>query len=461
MSYPTWAGRSLCTLDISIPHLDDSCQSAGWILSWWVNCLSDACQDTCVSAKRERLDCLDSAKVSPAPQAYQKTSVVELPLPTSTKEIQKTLPSLLLTLAADECLWCRGGCLFEVIKYGGMEKRKMVQYLRRLTVLLLTVLYSIVGTPRTIFKSSSIQQTESHLQYSLSLSLLLPYVLFRRGIFPAYPTQVNPIFSLTLKLLAHIAAPDYLIQAWFYSWPLTFSRCKAESPFLWRLRYNSASMKTEPSIGPSLPPSLFINSLLEGISPTACFLLLVLTTDGNNCLCLHWVDMLINSSTKHRKGKFFRKWGQIHITHLSHTSIPEWHFDIWMGSVSMYAGTCPSILQTLVPWYGTKHLIKLMGISREAAIGMEGRWARAYVIKMMAIVVVQVGKLGSQTSYLPLKRNQSGDSLYSIWRTEFKGDMAQSGLSRPSLKIRLKLGLFVSMRRASARLFANLPATMI
>lgn len=47
---------------------------------------------TCVSAKRGRLHCWESAKVSPAPQAYQKSSVVKPPLPISTKEIQKTFP---------------------------------------------------------------------------------------------------------------------------------------------------------------------------------------------------------------------------------------------------------------------------------------------------------------------------------------------------------------------------------
>lgn len=256
-------------------------------------------------------------------------------------------------------------------------------------------------------------------------------MLFRKGIFSAYPAQVNPIFSLTLKLLAHTAALDYLIQAWFYSRPVNFSRCKAESPFLWGLCCNSANMRTDAGIGPSLSPSLFINSFLESISPTACFLLLVLATDGNNCSCLHWVDILINSSSKHRKGKFFRKWGQIPITHLSYTSVPEWHFEVQMGSVSTDSGTCPNILQSLGPWYGTKHLIRLVGISREAAIDMEVRWARACVM-VMVIVVVQVGRLGSQTPY-PW-RNQSGNLGYSTWRTEFKGDMAQRGLSRPSLK---------------------------
>lgn len=118
---------------------------------------------TRVSAKMGRLHCLDSAKVSPAPQAYQNSSVVKPPLPTSTEKIQKTLPSLLPTLAADECLWSRRDCLFEVIKYIGMEERKMVQCLGRPRVQLLTVLYSPVRTPRTIFKSSVIQQTKSHL----------------------------------------------------------------------------------------------------------------------------------------------------------------------------------------------------------------------------------------------------------------------------------------------------------
>lgn len=77
---------------------------------------------------------------------------------------------------------------------------------------------------------------------------------------------------------------------------------------------------------------------------------------------------------------------------------------------------------------------------------------------VMVIVVVQVGRLGSQTPY-PW-RNQSGNLGYSTWRTEFKGDMAQRFIQTFS-EIRLKLGLFVSTRRASARLFANLPATMI
>lgn len=131
-----------------------------------------------VSARRVRLHCLDSAEVSPAPKAYQKSSV-KPSLPISTKEAQKTLSSLLTILAADECLWCRRDCLFEDIKYTGMEERKMVQCLGRLGVQLLTVLYSTVS----ISKSFSIQETESHLQLSLSLSLQSPYVLFRRGIF--------------------------------------------------------------------------------------------------------------------------------------------------------------------------------------------------------------------------------------------------------------------------------------
>lgn len=129
---------------------------------------------TCASAKRGRLHCWDSAKVSPAPQAYQKSSVVKPPLHISRKEIQKTLPSLLPTMAAGECLSCRRNCLFEVIKYIGMEERKMAQCLGKLRVQLLTVLYSIVRTPGTIFKSSSIQQTKSHLSLSFSLSLQLP-----------------------------------------------------------------------------------------------------------------------------------------------------------------------------------------------------------------------------------------------------------------------------------------------
>lgn len=119
-----------------------------------------------VSARRGRLHCLDSAKVSPAPKAYQKSSV-KPSSPISTKEAQNTLSSLPTSLAADECLWCRRGCLFEDIKFIGMEKRKIVQWLRRLGVQLLIVLYSTIS----ISKSFSIQKTESHLQLSLSLSL--------------------------------------------------------------------------------------------------------------------------------------------------------------------------------------------------------------------------------------------------------------------------------------------------
>lgn len=84
-----------------------------------------------VSARRVRLHCLDSAEVSPAPKAYQKSSV-KPSLPISTKEAQKTLSSLLTILAADECSWCRRDCLFEDIKYTGTEERKMVQCLGRL-----------------------------------------------------------------------------------------------------------------------------------------------------------------------------------------------------------------------------------------------------------------------------------------------------------------------------------------
>lgn len=97
-----------------------------------------------VSARRVRLHCLDSAEVSPAPKAYQKSSV-KPSLPISTKEAQKTLSSLLTILAADECSWCRRDCLFEDIKYTGTEERKMVQCLGRLGVQLLTVLYSTVS----------------------------------------------------------------------------------------------------------------------------------------------------------------------------------------------------------------------------------------------------------------------------------------------------------------------------
>lgn len=45
-----------------------------------------------------------------------------------------------------------------------------------------------------------------------------------------------------------------------------------------------------------------------------------------------------------------------------------------MGYVSLYIETCPSILRCLVSyWYGTRHLIRLAGIFREAAIGMDYR----------------------------------------------------------------------------------------
>lgn len=90
-----------------------------------------------VSARRGRLHCLDSAKVSPSPKAYQKSSV-KPSSPISTKEAQKTLSSLPAILAADECLWCRRDCLFEDIKYIEMEERKMVYYLGRLGLQLLT-----------------------------------------------------------------------------------------------------------------------------------------------------------------------------------------------------------------------------------------------------------------------------------------------------------------------------------
>lgn len=192
-----------------------------------------------VSARRGKLHCLDSAKVSPAPKAYQKSSV-KPSFPISTKEAQKTLSSLLTVLAADECLWCRRDCLFEDIKYTGMEERKMVRCLGRLGVQLLTVLYSTVS----ISKSFSVQETESPYSSPFPSPCSCLMCCSREK---SSPAQVNSIFSLTLKLVAHRAAFVYLIQAWFYSWPETFSRCKAESPFLWRLCYNSASVKMYPS----------------------------------------------------------------------------------------------------------------------------------------------------------------------------------------------------------------------
>lgn len=335
----------------------------------------------------------------------------------------------------------------------------MVQCLWRLKVQLLSVLYSIVITSRAIFKSSSIQQTKWHLDFFLSVSLQLPYALFKRGIFSAYPTQVNSIFSLTLKLLAPIAALDYFIQAWFYSWPGAFCRFKQSLLFFEGSSVIQPVWK-HPCIEPSLSPSLFINSFFKGISPSSHFLLLVFTTDGNNCSCLHWVDVLINSSTKHRKGKFFRKWRQIAITHLSFTSIPEWHAEFWMGSVSIYTGTCPSILQSLGPWYGIKHHTGLVGMSREDAIGMEDRRYMAYAI-MLAIVTVWVGRLGSQTPW-PWRQTKAV-----IWVITYGGLSSsvteKCGSERfiQTSEIQLTLDLFVSMRRTSARLFANFPATMI
>lgn len=130
------------------------------------------------------------------------------------------------------------------------------------------------------------------------------------------PAQVNPIFSLTLKFIADRAALVCLIQAWFYSWPETFSRCKAESPFLWRLCYNSASMKMDPSTKPSFSPFLFINSFLEGISPAAAFLLCCwLPMETIAHACTEWALLLIpalNAEIAHSLGKW--DWFRLHIS---------------------------------------------------------------------------------------------------------------------------------------------------
>lgn len=113
-------------------YLGDFCSPLGWLTS--------KCRMTFklvgqielarihASARRGRLHCLDSAKVSPAPKAYQNSSV-KPSSHISTKEAQKTLSSLPTILAADKCLWSRRDCLFEDIKCIGMEKRKMVQCL--------------------------------------------------------------------------------------------------------------------------------------------------------------------------------------------------------------------------------------------------------------------------------------------------------------------------------------------
>lgn len=94
---------------------------------------------------------------------------------------------------------------------------------------------------------------------------------------------------------------------------------------------------------------------------------------------------------------------------------------LWGLNGITYTGTSPNVLQSLGPWYNTGHLIRLLGISREAAIGMEDRWMSLYVM-MMAIVVMQVGRLGSQTLY-PWVIPYGGLSSRMTWLREVYPDL--------------------------------------
>lgn len=97
--------------------------------------------------------------------------------------------------------------------------------------------------PKAIFKSSSVQQTKWHLDFFLSFSLQLPYVLFKRGIFSAYPIQVNSNLFIDSKVTSSHSCswlfyPSMiLLLSWGFLWVQT------ESPFLWRLLCNPASVK--------------------------------------------------------------------------------------------------------------------------------------------------------------------------------------------------------------------------
>lgn len=139
-------------------------------------------------------------------------------------------------------------------------------------------------------------------------------------------------------------------------------------------------------------------------------------------VCTEWTFLLIpalNTEIAHSLGKW--DWFQLHIS----VTLPyqNWHLGVWMRAVSTYSGTCSILHQSLGPWYGTKHLIRPVAVSRESATGREGQGC-----------CCRAGWKAGVSNTLCLNRSQSGNLGYSTWRTEFKGDMAQRGLSRPSLK---------------------------
>lgn len=210
-------------------------------------------------------------------------------------------------------------------------------------------------------------------------------------------------------------------------------------------------MKTDPTIGSSLFSSLFFAASWKAPLQLLtfsywCWKLL----EAIACVCTGWTYWLIPALN--REAKLFMKWWQIPITPLTYSSVPTQFFEVWMGSVSLYIETCPNILRGLVSyWYGTRHLIRLAGIFREAAIDMDDRWVTEY-IKDHSYCCSAGWKVGSQTKAV-------------TWVIPYGGVMQGWQGSERFLQTfsetQLMLGLFVSSRRASALLFTDLPATMI
>lgn len=139
-------------------------------------------------------------------------------------------------------------------------------------------------------------------------------------------------------------------------------------------------MKTDSTIESSLFSSLFFAASWKASLQLLtfsywCWKLL----EAIACVCTGWTYWLIPAPNS--EAKLFMKWWQIPITPLTYSSVPTQFFEVWKGSVSLCIETCPSKLRGLVSYcYGTKHLIRLVGIFGEAAISIENRWVAEYVM---------------------------------------------------------------------------------